>query len=51
MNAPPDETYTIPVGGLANNKELGISRGRYALKVSPTPSTSPRHFLPYIFIC
>lgn len=34
MNAPPDETYTIPVGGLANNKALGISRGRYALKAS-----------------
>ncbi|KAB5583554.1 hypothetical protein GE09DRAFT_946950 [Coniochaeta sp. 2T2.1] len=27
-------TYTIPVGGLANNRELGISRGRFALKVS-----------------
>ncbi|GAB1312762.1 Heat shock 70 kDa protein 12A [Madurella fahalii] len=34
LNAPPDETYTIPVGGLANNRELGISRGRYALKAS-----------------
>jgi len=33
MHAPPDETYIIPVGGLANNKELGISRGRYSLKV------------------
>jgi hypothetical protein len=33
MHAPPDETYTIPVGGLANNRELGISRGRYSLKV------------------
>jgi len=32
MNARPDETYSIPVGGLENNKELGISRGRYALK-------------------
>ncbi|KAK3939287.1 chaperone protein DnaK [Diplogelasinospora grovesii] len=34
VNAPPDETYIIPVGGLANNKELGISRGRYSLKAS-----------------
>jgi molecular chaperone DnaK (HSP70) len=34
MQAPPDETYTIPVGGLANNRELGISRGRYALKAA-----------------
>ncbi len=32
--ASPDEIYTIPVGGLANNKALGISRGRYALKAS-----------------
>ena len=32
MDAPPDETYVVPVGGLANNKELGISRGRYSLK-------------------
>ncbi|KAK4141961.1 chaperone protein DnaK [Dichotomopilus funicola] len=34
LSARDDETYTIPVGGLANNKELGISRGRYALKAS-----------------
>lgn len=34
INAPRDETFTIPVGGLANNKELGISRGRFALKAS-----------------
>lgn len=34
MNVGPDETYTIPVGGLANNKALGISRGRFALKAS-----------------
>lgn len=34
MNAPIDETYTIPVGGLANNRALGISRGRYALKAT-----------------
>ncbi|KAK3683355.1 hypothetical protein B0T22DRAFT_246203 [Podospora appendiculata] len=34
LSTPPDETYTIPVGGLANNKELGISRGRYSLKAS-----------------
>lgn len=34
MNAPPDETYSIPVPGLSNNKELGISRGRFALKAS-----------------
>ncbi|KAF7559220.1 hypothetical protein G7046_g4942 [Stylonectria norvegica] len=34
FNAAPDETYTIPVGGLANNKALGITRGRFALKAS-----------------
>lgn len=34
LAAQPDETYTIPVGGLANNKALGITRGRYALKAS-----------------
>lgn len=34
LAAPPDETYTIPVGGLANNRALGINRGRYALKAS-----------------
>jgi molecular chaperone DnaK (HSP70) len=34
LNASPDETYTIPVGGLANNKALGINRGRFALKGS-----------------
>lgn len=34
INAAPDETFTIPVGGLANNKALGITRGRYALKAS-----------------
>lgn len=34
LNAAPDETYTIPVGGLANNKALGINRGRFALKAS-----------------
>lgn len=34
IHAPPDEVYHIPVGGLANNKELGISRGRFALKGS-----------------
>ncbi|KAK5997205.1 hypothetical protein PT974_02558 [Cladobotryum mycophilum] len=32
LSALPDETYTIPVGGLANNKSLGVTRGRYALK-------------------
>ncbi|KAM0285774.1 hypothetical protein ACHAQH_001235 [Verticillium albo-atrum] len=32
--AGPDDTFIVPVGGLANNKELGISRGRYSLKVS-----------------
>lgn len=30
----PDQVYHIHVGGLANNKELGISRGRFALKGS-----------------
>lgn len=34
LNASPDETYNIPVPGLANNKALGISRGRFALKAS-----------------
>ncbi|SCO82250.1 related to hsp70 protein [Fusarium oxysporum] len=34
LNVEPDETYNIPVAGLANNKSLGISRGRFALKVS-----------------
>ncbi|KAK3386617.1 hypothetical protein B0H63DRAFT_520702 [Podospora didyma] len=38
LNAPPNETYTVPVGGLANNRELGISRGRYALKGSDLQS-------------
>ncbi len=33
LSARDDDTYTIPVGGLPNSKELGISRGRYALKV------------------
>jgi hypothetical protein len=28
------DTYTIPVGGLANNKALGINRGRYALQAA-----------------
>ena len=43
MNAAPDDTYIIPVGGLANNKELGISRGRYSLKVGQLrhPAQSP----------
>ena len=34
LGAAPDETYTIPVAGLANNKSIGISRGRYALKAA-----------------
>lgn len=34
LNVSPDETYNIPVAGLANNKALGISRGRFALKAS-----------------
>ncbi|KAK1968964.1 actin-like ATPase domain-containing protein [Colletotrichum sublineola] len=34
LGAAPDDTYTIPVGGLANNKELGINRGRFSLKAS-----------------
>ncbi|KAF6817805.1 Chaperone protein DnaK [Colletotrichum sojae] len=34
LGAAPNETYTIPVGGLSNNKELGINRGRFALKAS-----------------
>ncbi|KAM0330861.1 hypothetical protein ACHAQA_003816 [Verticillium albo-atrum] len=34
LQAGPNETFIVPVGGLANNKELGISRGRFSLKVS-----------------
>jgi molecular chaperone DnaK (HSP70) len=34
LNVAPDETYNIPVAGLANNKALGISRGRFSLKAS-----------------
>ncbi|KAJ0385635.1 hypothetical protein COL922a_005960 [Colletotrichum nupharicola] len=34
LGAAPDETYTIPVAGLNNNRELGINRGRFALKAS-----------------
>ncbi|KAF7544953.1 hypothetical protein G7Z17_g9551 [Cylindrodendrum hubeiense] len=34
LNVGPDETYTIPMGGLANNKALGINRGRFSLKAS-----------------
>ena len=46
LNARPDETYTIPVGGLGNNKELGISRGRYALKVTPFTISSHPIYIP-----
>ena len=34
LGADPDESFVIPVGGLANNMALGIARGRYALKGS-----------------
>ncbi|KAL2117286.1 hypothetical protein VTJ04DRAFT_9454 [Mycothermus thermophilus] len=34
LTARDDETFIIPVPGLANNRELGISRGRYAMKAS-----------------
>ncbi|EXM07044.1 hypothetical protein FOIG_03642 [Fusarium odoratissimum NRRL 54006] len=34
LDVEPDETFNIPVAGLANNKSLGISRGRFALKAS-----------------
>ncbi|TEA12275.1 Heat shock 70 kDa protein 12A [Colletotrichum sidae] len=34
IGAAPDDTFTIPVGGLNNNRELGINRGRFALKAS-----------------
>ncbi|EJT70088.1 hypothetical protein GGTG_12261 [Gaeumannomyces tritici R3-111a-1] len=34
ITASPDDTFAIPVGGLANNRELGISRGRYSLKAT-----------------
>lgn len=33
MAAAPDDTFVIPVGGLENNKEKGIVRGRYSMKV------------------
>ncbi|KAM7213914.1 chaperone protein DnaK [Rhypophila decipiens] len=34
MSVSSDETYLIPVGGLENNKEKGIHRGRYTMKAS-----------------
>ncbi|EEY19609.1 Hsp70-like protein [Verticillium alfalfae VaMs.102] len=34
MQAGPGDTFIVPVGGLANNKELGISRGRFSLKLA-----------------
>ncbi|CRK13867.1 hypothetical protein BN1723_010139 [Verticillium longisporum] len=34
MQASPDDRFMVPVGSLANNKELGISRGRLSLKVA-----------------
>jgi hypothetical protein len=34
ITAGPEDAFTIPVGGLANNRELGISRGRFALKAT-----------------
>ncbi|RXG48358.1 hypothetical protein VDGE_07654 [Verticillium dahliae] len=34
MQASPDDRFMVPVGGLTNNKELGISRGRLSLKVA-----------------
>ncbi|KAK3370882.1 hypothetical protein B0T24DRAFT_302275 [Lasiosphaeria ovina] len=32
LGASPDDAFPIPVGGMANNTELGINRGRFALK-------------------
>ena len=32
--AGPDETYAVPVSGLADNRSLGVRRGRFALKAS-----------------
>ncbi|KAK0706052.1 hypothetical protein B0T26DRAFT_655976 [Lasiosphaeria miniovina] len=32
LGASPDDTFPIPVGGMANNSELGINRGRFALR-------------------
>ncbi|KAL8377885.1 hypothetical protein RB595_008528 [Gaeumannomyces hyphopodioides] len=34
ITASPDDTFAIPVGGLANDRELGISRGRFSLKAT-----------------
>lgn len=34
MQAPPNEIYHIPVGGLPNNRELGVNRGKFALKAT-----------------
>jgi len=34
MGSGPNDTYTIPVGGLANNRQLCINRGRFSLKAS-----------------
>ncbi|KAK5658679.1 hypothetical protein OQA88_2075 [Cercophora sp. LCS_1] len=34
MGARPGDIYMVPVGGLANNKALGINRGRFSLKAS-----------------
>ncbi|KAJ6441863.1 Hsp70 family chaperone [Purpureocillium lavendulum] len=34
LGANHDDSFMIPVGGLANNNALGISRGRYSLKAS-----------------
>ncbi|KAM7206445.1 chaperone protein DnaK [Naviculisporaceae sp. PSN 640] len=34
MAAARDEIFPVPVGGLQDNKEKGVSRGRYALKAS-----------------
>lgn len=40
MSAAPNDTYIIPVGGLENNREKGVSRGRYSLKVEKPPRTA-----------
>ncbi|KAI6784278.1 uncharacterized protein J7T54_004824 [Emericellopsis cladophorae] len=31
---PDDETFTFPLGGVANSAQLGVSRGRFAMKAS-----------------
>ncbi|UNI19937.1 hypothetical protein JDV02_006079 [Purpureocillium takamizusanense] len=34
LGTDPNDSFAVPVGGMANNKALGIARGRYAMKAS-----------------